>query len=63
MPDFNLLIASSQRHQVPIFELAPEQIEQQGRVLETTQGSQDDFQNLFDQAANRVIAALNAEGT
>jgi cellulose biosynthesis protein BcsQ len=62
MPDFNSLIASSQRHQVPIFELTPQQIEQQGRVLETTQSSQDDFRNLFDQTAIRVVTALDAEG-
>jgi cellulose biosynthesis protein BcsQ len=62
MPDFNSLIASSQQHQVPIFELTPEQLEQQGRVLEITQGSQEEFRTLFSQTATRVIAALDAEG-
>ena len=63
MPDFNSLIASSPQHQVPIFELTPEQLEQQGRVLEITQGSQEEFRTLFSQTATRVIAALDAEGS
>lgn len=62
MPDFNSLIASSQEHQVPIFELTPQQLEQAGRVLEITQGSQKEFKKLFEQAAVHVIAALDAEG-
>jgi len=60
---FQFLIASSQQHQVPIFELTPEQLEQQGRVLEITQGSQEEFRTLFSQTATRVIAALDAEGS
>jgi len=62
MPDFNSLIASSQEHQVPIFELTPAQLEQQGRVLEITQASQSEFKKLFDKAADRVILAIDAEG-
>jgi cellulose biosynthesis protein BcsQ len=62
MPDFNSLIASSQQHQVPIFELTPAQLEQKGRVLEITQASQSEFKKLFDKAADRVILAIDAEG-
>ena len=60
MPDFNSLIARSQEHQVPIFELTSEQLEQVGRVLETTQGSQKQFRDLFKAAAKRVIAMVDA---
>ena len=55
MPDFNSLIASSQEHQVPIFELTPAQLEQQGRVLANTQASQDQFRILFKEASERVL--------
>ena len=55
MSDFNSLIASSQEHQVPIFELTPKQLEQQGRVLANTQTSQDQFRVLFKEAARRVL--------
>jgi len=61
MPDFNSLIASSQTHQVPIFELTAEQLDQKGRVLEVTQASQEEFRRLFDEAADRVIAAIDAD--
>ena len=62
MPDFNSLIASSQEQQIPIFELTPKQLEQQGRVLKITQASQSEFKKLFSEAADRVILALDAEG-
>ena len=61
MPDFNSLIASSQEHQIPIFELTAEQLEQKGRVLEITQRSQEEFRKLFSVAADRVIAAIDAD--
>jgi hypothetical protein len=60
MPDFNSLIARSQEYQVPIFELTPEQLQQVGRVLDNTQGSQNDFRRLFKQAADRTIRIVNA---
>ncbi|MES2294048.1 MAG: AAA family ATPase [Pseudomonadota bacterium] len=62
MPDFNSLIASSQRHQVPIFELTAAQLEQQGRVLKTTQVSQKAFKALFSEAADRVLQIVDAGG-
>ena len=60
MPDFNSLIASSQEHQVPIFELTPQQLDQQGRVLANTQASQQNFRELFNEAADRVLLMLDA---
>jgi len=62
MPDFNSLIARSQEHQVPVFELTPSQLEQVGRVLAATQASQEDFRQLFSDGADKVIAALDASG-
>lgn len=61
MPDFNSLIASSQEHQVPIFELTPQHLEQQGRVLAITQASQKRFRELFDEAADRVLRVVDAD--
>ncbi|KJV07045.1 regulatory protein [Elstera litoralis] len=60
MADFNSLIARSQEHQVPIFELTPEQLEQVGSVLASTQESQRQFAKLFDMAADRVIRVVDA---
>ena len=60
MPDFNSLIAISQQHQVPIFELTAEQLDQKGVVLELTQKSQGSFRELFDEAADRVIRVIDA---
>lgn len=61
MPDFNSLIAKSQEHQVPIFELTAEQIGQVGRVLAATQRSQQEFNMLFSEAADKAIAAIDAD--
>jgi hypothetical protein len=63
MADFNSLIASSQEHQVPIFELTAEQLDQVGRVLATTQASQKDFKQLFEDAADRVLRIIDAKRT
>ena len=60
MPDFNSLIANSQTYQTPIFELTAEQLGQAGQVLIVTQESQRKFKALFSQAADRIIAATNA---
>jgi hypothetical protein len=56
MPDFNSLIARSQEHQVPIFELTDAQLQQGGIVLERTKESMNRFKELFSEAAERVIA-------
>lgn len=61
MPDFNSLIARSQEHQVPIYELTPQQLDQVGTVLDATQASQEAFKKLFSDAADRVIAAIDAD--
>ena len=58
MPDFNSLIAKSQKHRVPVFALSDNQLEQTGIVLETTRNSMNKFKDLFSQAAKRVVCAI-----
>jgi len=59
MSDFNGLIARSQEHQVPIFELTDDQLKLGGGVLENTKESMARFRGLFDQAADRVISLIS----
>ena len=58
MIDFNSLIARSQEHQAPVFELADSQLKQGGVVLEATKESMYKSQELFSQAAERVIKII-----
>jgi cellulose biosynthesis protein BcsQ len=58
MSDFNSLIARSQEHQVPVFELTDAQLSLGGSVLENTKDSMDRFHHLFAEAADRVIMLL-----
>ena len=55
IPDFNSLIARSQETQTPVFALTEGQIEQVGRILETTIESRDRFEQLFSELAEKVI--------
>ena len=55
MSDFNSLIALSQKHKVPVFELSDTQLEQTGIVLERTKSSMATFNNLFSDAADKII--------
>ena len=62
MPDFNSLIAISQTHQAPIFDLTDEQLAQDGIVLENTRQSMDQFRNLYSEGADRIMKIVeNAE--
>jgi cellulose biosynthesis protein BcsQ len=63
MPDFNSLIAKSQEHQTPIFELTAEQLGQGGSVLRQTQNSQTVFETLFSETADKIISATDADRT
>ena len=56
MPDFNGLIARSQEHQIPIFELTPAQLDQVGIVLERSQKSMAQFEELMSEAADKIVA-------
>ena len=59
IPDFNSLIAKSQEHQTPVYELTPEQLDQAGTVLATTEKSRDRFKEMFSDLANKVISLVN----
>ncbi|WP_421416068.1 ParA family protein [Serratia plymuthica] len=54
--DFNSLIAQSQEHQVPVFSLTPQQVQQQGAVWDQTEASMTVFSQAFDSCAELVIA-------
>jgi cellulose biosynthesis protein BcsQ len=56
LPDFNSLIALSQEHQVPVYALTAEQIDQQGAVWDQTKASMDTFATAFALCADRVFA-------
>lgn len=56
LPDFNALIAQSQKYNVPIFALTPEQIEQVGKILEVSESSRDEFHETFTKLAQTEIA-------
>ncbi len=59
IPDFNSLIAQSQKHNVPVFTLSDEQIEQSGNVLKTMQKNRNNFDEIFKQLANTVTHLIN----
>jgi cellulose biosynthesis protein BcsQ len=54
--DFNSQIALSQEHQVPVYELTPEKIDQQGAVWEQTKGNMEVFEKAFRACAEKVLA-------
>lgn len=56
IPDFNSLVALSQRCQKPVFAITPEDTEQSGVVLEGTLRNRDQFDNLFQDLADKVLA-------
>lgn len=55
MSDFNSLIALSQKHKAPIFDLTDEQLEQTGIVLQTAKKSMNQFRKLYSKGADRII--------
>jgi cellulose biosynthesis protein BcsQ len=58
--NFNSLIALSQEHQTPIYDLTPQQLGQTGIVLENNQRKQDEFRQTFSRLAERVIGLTSA---
>ena len=58
MSDFNGLIAQSQKHQAPVFDLTPEQLEQTGIVLDRTMASMETFRNLYSECADRILSIV-----
>ena len=58
MPDFNSLIARSQEHKAPIFELTDAQLEHAGEVLEQTKKSMHRFQKLYSDGVDRIMTLV-----
>jgi hypothetical protein len=59
MSDFNSLIALSQKHKAPIFDLTDKQLEQTGVVLEITKKSMRRFHKLFSVGADQIVAIID----
>ena len=60
--DFNNLIALSQKHKAPVFDLSDAQLEQAGVVLKRTKESMQKFRALYSDGADRIITLTeNAE--
>ncbi len=58
--NFNSLIALSQEHQTPIYDLTPQQLGQTGIVLKNNQKKQEEFRRTFSVLADRVIGLTSA---
>ena len=61
MSDFNSLIALSQKHKAPVFELSDEQLELTGVVLERTKRSMELFYQLYSDGADRILSLIDHE--
>ncbi|MEA5532502.1 ParA family protein [Crocosphaera sp. XPORK-15E] len=58
--NFNSLIALSQDHRTPIYDLTSEQLGQTGVVLQNSQKTQDKFRETFSDLADKVINLTSA---
>jgi cellulose biosynthesis protein BcsQ len=58
--NFNSLIALSQEHQTPIYDLTPEQLRQTGVVLRNNQEKQKEFRKTFSYLADKIIGLTSA---
>ncbi|MBF2083373.1 ParA family protein [Thermoleptolyngbya sp. C42_A2020_037] len=61
--NFNSLIALSQEHRTPVYDLTPEQLRQTGVVLEKNQQKQEEFRKTFSDLADKVIALSSESST
>lgn len=61
--NFNSLIALSQEHRTPVYDLTPQQLRQQGVVLEKNQKKQEDFRETFSGLADKIIALTSEIST
>ncbi|MGG6264868.1 ParA family protein [Leptolyngbya sp. AN03gr2] len=60
--NFNSLIALSQEHRTPVYDLTPQQLRQKGVVLEKNQQKQEEFRETFSSLADKIIA-LSSESS
>jgi cellulose biosynthesis protein BcsQ len=58
--NFNSLIALSQEHRTPIYDLTPQQLKQTGVVLKKNQAKQAEFQKTFADLADKIIGLTSA---
>ena len=62
LSDFNTLIALSQEHKAPVFDLTDNQLKKEGIVLEKMKKSMNNFRDLFSDGADRILTLTeNAE--
>ena len=61
--NFNSLIALSQEHRTPVYELTSEQLKQTGIVLENNQKKQEEFRQTFSDLADKIIALSSESPT
>ena len=54
--NFNSLIAKSQEHRTPVYDLTPQQLGQTGIVLESNQKKQEEFRKTFSDLADKIVA-------
>ncbi|MGF7408372.1 ParA family protein [Providencia alcalifaciens] len=57
--DFNSLIAQSQKHNVPVFALTDEQMEQSGVVLQNMIENRKEFKEVFEKLAQKLDSLTN----
>ena len=55
LSDFNTLIALSQEHKAPVFDLSDYQLRKEGVVLDNMRKSMNKFRDLFSDGADRII--------
>ncbi len=55
IPDFNSLIAKSQKNNTPVFALTQDQLGQTGVVLAKSEESRERFENIFVELSDKVI--------
>jgi cellulose biosynthesis protein BcsQ len=60
--NFNSLIALSQQHRTPVYELTAQQLAQTGVVLQNNQKKQEEFRITFSDLADKIIA-LSSESS
>ena len=58
MPDFNSLIARSQEHKVPVFDLTDAQLGYEGVVLEQAKEPMLRFQKLYSDGVDRIMTLI-----
>jgi cellulose biosynthesis protein BcsQ len=61
--NFNSLIALSQEHQTPVYELTPQQLKQRGKVLANNQNKQEEFRQTFSDLADKIITLTSGSVT